>query len=87
MTSVLLVVREAYDVRGGVELAPRIVAPDERGPLGVTLFFPDGSSRDTRAELVVAHVSGPRAPFALVRLPGLTAAEVPAGTEVRIAPK
>lgn len=81
---VLLVVEGAFDVRGGVELAPRIVAPkDEKGPIEVTLVAPDGSVRRTRADLVLAHIAGPRPPFALVRLPGLSAADVAVGTEVR----
>lgn len=84
MSAPLLVVKEAFDVRGGVELAPRIVAPEDgRGPLDVVLELPDGTTRGAVADLVVAHVSGPHRPFALVRLRGLGAADVPAGTTIR----
>lgn len=83
MSDVLLVVTDAYDVRGGVELAPKIVAPqDQKGPIDVTLVRPDGTTTRAKADLVLAHVSGPRPPFALVRLAGLRATDVPAGTTV-----
>lgn len=83
MSELLMVVEAAYDVRGGTELAPRISAPEgKRGAIHVRIERPDGSTLEARAELVLAHVSGPRPPFAIVRVLGLGAADVPAGTRV-----
>lgn len=83
MSHLLVVVEAAYDVRSGVELAPRISAPEgRRGAFDVRLDRPDGTTLEARAELVVAHVSGPRPPFAIVRVLGLGAADVPSGTRI-----
>lgn len=83
MSHLLVVVEAAYDVRAGVELAPRISPPEaRRGAFGVRLERPDGTTLEARAELVVAHVSGPRPPFAIVRVLGLGAADVPSGTRI-----
>lgn len=83
MSDPLLIVDAAYATRGGVELSPRIV-PNElgRGPIAVRLERPDGSTSDASAELVFAHISGPKPPFALVKLAGLTERDVPVGTRV-----
>lgn len=83
MSQLLVVVEAAFDVRSGAELAPRISAPEgKRGAFDVRLERPDGTTLEARAELVVAHVSGPRPPFAIVRVLGLGATDLPTGTRV-----
>jgi len=92
MTDLLLTVDAAYATRGGVELSPRIVPSElgiaaldpKAGPVDVRLELPDGSTKDVRAELSYAHISGPKPPFALVRLLGLTESDVPTGTRVLV---
>ena len=93
MTDVLLTVDAAYATRGGVELSPRIVPSElgiaaldtkNAGPVDVLLELPDGTTKDARAELSYAHISGPKPPFALVRLLGLTESDVPSGTRVLV---
>ncbi len=87
--TLLLVVRDAFPARGGgVEVLPP-VASDRLppSPFEVLLRAP-GAGESTRAEhtatasAVVAHMRGPLAPFAMLRLAGVTVEAVPAGTEV-----
>lgn len=85
MTQPLLTVDAVYPIRGGLELSPRVEgAPADlgSGALDVRLERPDGTTLDARAELVFAHISGPRPPFALARLLGLAESDVPVGTRV-----
>jgi hypothetical protein len=79
-----VVVEEAFAARGhGVLVAPRITV-DERpsAPFAVRLRLPDGRERALTATLDVAHIRGPNGAFAMVRLLGVTPADVPAGTEI-----
>jgi len=84
MSTPLVVVEEAFVARGsGVLVAPRITIEDPPGaPFPVHLRFPDGTDRRALATFDVAHIRGPHGTFAMVRLLGLTPADVPAGTEV-----
>jgi len=78
-----LVVEDAFADARGVVLQPRIVAERPlRGEVVVTLRMPDGRERAARASMTVSHVRGPLAPFAVIRLHGVTPEDVPAGTEV-----
>lgn len=83
-----MVVEEAFVARGpGVLVVPRITLPGwAQGPFAVRLRFPDGSERAAKASFDVAHIRGPLAPFAMVRLLDCTTADVPAGTEIWTAP-
>jgi hypothetical protein len=81
----LVVVEEAFPVRGGaVQLTPRITVQNDapRAPFPVRLRLPDGRERTAMAALDVAHMRGQHGAFAMVRLLGLTIADVPPGTEV-----
>ena len=78
-------VEDAHPARGGdVVLSPRIVVKGPAGPpFAVRLTLPDGTERDAKASLDVAHVRGPNGAFALVRILGALPADVPVGTMVR----
>jgi hypothetical protein len=80
----LVVVEEAFVAMGrGVLVAPRFTRKDPgRGTFPVRLVFPDGTEREARASLDVAHMRGALAPYAMVRLPELTPADVPPNTEI-----
>jgi hypothetical protein len=80
----LLVVEEAFVAGGrGVLVAPKItLTRSAEGTFTVLLRFPDGSERAATASLDVAHIRGPLAPFAMVRLQGLLPGDVPPGTEI-----
>jgi len=80
----LVVVEEAFVARGpGVLVAPRITLPSSAGkPFAVRLHLPDGSERAATASFDVAHIRGPLAPFAMVRLLDCAAGDVPPGTEI-----
>jgi hypothetical protein len=80
----LVVVEEAFVARGpGVLVAPRITLPSAaQGPFAVRLRLPDGSERAATASFDVAHIRGPLAPFAMVRLLDCAPGDVPAGTEI-----
>ena len=80
----LLSVEDAFVAKGaGVVVMPRFTtATPPRGKFTVQLRFADGTSRDVTAEVDVAHMRGPLPPFAMYRLHGVTAEEVPAGTEI-----
>ncbi len=80
----LLVVSEAFAVRGGVQLSPKVVPPKAlgKGPAEATLITPDGASRTAKIALDFAHISGPNPPFALVRVLDLGVDDVPPGTRV-----
>jgi hypothetical protein len=80
----LLVVRDAFTTSGpGTVVVPRITAGElPRGTFTVSLVLPGGAVARATASLDVAHVRGPLAPFALVRLVDRTPESVPAGTEV-----
>ena len=84
MAERLVVVEEAFVARGrGVLVAPRFTALTPRpGTFRVQLRFPDGTTRETSAELEVSHMRGSLPPFAMVRLPELTVNDVPPDTEV-----
>lgn len=81
-------VSEAFAVRGGVQLSPRVVPPKElgKGPLEATLVAPDGARRTAKIALDFAHISGPNPPFALVRVLELAVDDVPPGTRVVVEP-
>ena len=82
----LLVVTEAFAVRGGVQLAPRVVPPKAlgKGPAEATLITPDGAQRTVKIALDFAHISGPNPPFALVRVLDVGVDDVPPGTRIEI---
>jgi hypothetical protein len=85
MAAPLVVVEEVFAARGGaLQIGPRITVDDTapRGPFPVRLRLPDGTERTATAALDVAHIRGPHGAFAMVRLLGLTPADVPAGTEI-----
>jgi hypothetical protein len=85
MSEPLVVVEEAFVARGpGVLIAPRITLPSWAGtaPFPVRLRLPDGSERGATASFDVAHIRGPLAPFAMVRLVDCAPGDVPAGTEI-----
>ncbi len=84
MAERLVVVEEAFVARGpGVLVTPRItLAGPATGTFPVRLRLPDGSDRAATASFDVAHIRGPLAPFAMVRLVDCTVEQVPAGTEV-----
>ena len=84
MKKKLLVVEDAFTARGpGVLVTPRVVAEDGvPASLEVRLRAPDGAERVAKATFDVAHVRGPLAPFAMLRLHGVSVADVPAGTEI-----
>ena len=78
-----LVVEEAFGDGRAVLLKPRVVVENAfRGEVAVTLKLPDGTARAARASLMVSHVRGAMAPFGMVRLHGVAAEDVPAGTEL-----
>lgn len=82
-----LVVEDAFVARGpGIVVEPRIVARAalQEGPLRALLVRPDGTRLETRATLDVAHLRGALDPYALVRLPDLALADVPAGTTIAL---
>ena len=49
-----------------------------------TLRTRDGSERRTTAAAILAHIRGPRPPFAMIHLHDVSAEDVPAGTEIWI---
>jgi len=83
MLAPLIVVDEAFVARGrGVLLSPRFTADGRHGALRVRLRRPDGGEREARAEIEVSHTRGALPPYAMLRLPDLTVADVPSGTEI-----
>lgn len=63
-------------------LGPKLAnAPAER-KLRVKLELPDGTTRETNAEVETAHIRGPNGAFGLLRLPDLAPEDVPLGTKV-----
>jgi hypothetical protein len=84
MSERLVVVEEAFVARGrGVLVAPRFTSENPRtGAFQVELRLPDGTRRETSAEMEVSHVRGALAPYAMLRLKELGVADVPEGTEV-----
>ena len=80
----LVKVEEVFVARGrGVLVEPRF-APAEilAGVFDVVLHLPDGSERPTTASMETSHMRGALVPWAMLRLPELSEADVPAGTEV-----
>jgi hypothetical protein len=66
-----------------VVLSPRIVVTGPAGPpFAVRLTLPDGTEREAKAALDVAHIRGPNGAFALVRIVGAAVEDVPVGTTV-----
>jgi hypothetical protein len=84
MVERLVVVEEAFVARGpGVLVAPRItLTRPAAGTLPVRLHLPNGTDRSATASFDVAHIRGPLAPFAMVRLLDCAVDDVPAGTEI-----
>jgi hypothetical protein len=80
----LVIVEECFSGPGGrVFVAPKLTSPpDLRKPFAVVLRLPGGEERSATAALDFAHIQGPQPPFAMLRLVGVRAEEVPAGTEV-----
>jgi hypothetical protein len=80
----LLVVEEAFVARGkGVLVMPRFTAETpRRGDFAVRLKLPDGTTREVRAEMEVAHMRGALAPYAMYRVHVAGPDEIPAGTEI-----
>ena len=78
-----LIVEDAFPDARGILLKPRVVVEAPfRGEVDVTLRSPGGGERRARASLMVSHVRGALAPFAMVRLRGVALEDAPAGTEV-----
>jgi hypothetical protein len=84
MAERLLTVADAFVAKGpGIMVMPRFTtASPPKGKLTVELRFADGSRRQVTAEVDVAHMRGPLPPFAMYRLHGVAAEDVPAGTEI-----
>jgi hypothetical protein len=83
MAERLLVVKDAFAGRAGVELLPAITSDRvPPSPFEVTLRAPDGAERRARAEIIVAHIRGPLPPLARIRLVGVAVESVPVGTEL-----
>jgi hypothetical protein len=84
MAQCLLRVEDAFVAKGaGVVVMPRFTtASAPKGAFAVELRFADGTRREVKAEVDVAHMRGPLPPFAMYRLHGVTPEEVPAGTEI-----
>lgn len=84
MATRLIIVEEAYRGRGrGIMLEPKFLADGPSPPFTVQLKLPDGTERETRAELETSHmriVGG--SVFALIRLTELAPEDVPPDTEV-----
>jgi hypothetical protein len=80
----LVVVEDAFVARGpGVLVAPRVTLLEpQAGPFPVRLRLPDGTETTATASFDVAHMRGPGGVFAMVRLLGLSPADLPRGTEV-----
>ena len=51
-------------------------------PFELTLRAPDGVERRVTGTAILAHINGPRAPLAMVRLRDIAPEDVPPGTEV-----
>jgi hypothetical protein len=84
MATRLLVVKDAFPARGGgVEVLPAVGSDRlPPSPFVVTLRAPDGSERRSSATAIVAHMRGPLAPFAMLRLADVDAGGAPPGTEI-----
>jgi hypothetical protein len=84
MAERLLTVEDAFVAKGpGVLVMPRFTTESPtRGKFPVQLRFADGATRDVAAEIDVAHMRGPLPPFAMYRLHGVAAEDVPPGTEI-----
>jgi len=79
----LLVVKDAFLARGGVEVLPPVGSDRlPSSPFVVTLRAPDGAERRTTATAIVAHMRGPLPPFAMLRLADVEVDAVPPGTEI-----
>ncbi len=80
----LLVVDDAFPARGrDVTVSPRITVENPtRAPFAVRLRLPDGRDVSHTAVFEIAHIQGPLAPYALVRLQATTVDAVPVGSEV-----
>jgi hypothetical protein len=80
----LLIVEDCFSAPGGkVLVLPRLEsAPRTRAPFPVRLRLPDGEERDATGALDFAHIQGPLPSFAMLRLTGVRAEDVPKGTEV-----
>jgi hypothetical protein len=85
MAERLIVVKDAFSARGGVDVLPA-VASDRvpPSPFDVVLRSPDGSERRARGVAVVSHVRGPLPPLARIRLEGVVVDDVSPGTEIWI---
>jgi hypothetical protein len=84
MPRLVLVVRDAFPVRGGrVEVLPA-VASDllPASPFVVTVRAPDGSERRAQATAKLAHIRGPLPPLGMLTLDDVTADSLPPGTEI-----
>ncbi len=80
----LLVVEDCFAAPGGkVLVAPRLEsAPRVRAAFPVRLKLPSGEERHATGALDFAHIQGPLPSFAMLRLTGVRAEDVPKGTEV-----
>ena len=84
----LLVVEDCFVARGpGVLVAPRFTAaeaptPGDGASFAVRLVLPDGSSREAKATVDVAHLRGALPPWSMLRLHGVAVDDVPPGTEI-----
>jgi hypothetical protein len=80
----LLIVEECFAAPGGkVLVTPKLEsAPRVRAPFPVELRLPSGERKACTASLDFAHIQGPLPSFAMVRLAGVRAEDVPPGTEI-----
>ena len=80
----IVVVEESFIAKGReILVTPKItLTRPAMGKRAVQLRLPDGSERTATASFDVAHVRGPQAPFAMVRIHDVAPADVPAGTEI-----
>ncbi len=83
MTSVLLVVSDAFTTRGsGVLVEPRVTFDGNRAPFDVILRLPTGEEMRATAVFEVAHIQGQHAPYAMLRVLDKTPADIPKGTTI-----
>lgn len=79
-----LTVEDAFVANGrGVLVEPKFVpANPPKGTFEITLKLPSGEERGLEATLDIAHSRGGLAPFAMLRVFGVTPEELPKGAEI-----
>jgi len=83
MAERLLVVKDAFAARSGVEILPAVASDAvPKSPFDVRVRAPDGSERAAKCFAVVSHIRGPLPPLARLRLEGVAVEEVVPGAEI-----